>query len=144
MMEGSATTATSQDTLLLIAPMRRPATIAVQLVTLLVTVPMNLFATFATYQVTWPVSAPSQVWHLRWEVLFVISFAVVVASSAISAVTVFLLSSASTVVEGATKPMNALLLECLTVAYVGIDWTGIRCMGSKSVLTTLGRIYSWD
>ncbi|KAE7996814.1 hypothetical protein FH972_001504 [Carpinus fangiana] len=54
-----------------------------------------------------------------WEVLFVISSAVLVASLAISAVTAFLLSSASTVVEGATKPMSALLLECLTVASIG-------------------------
>jgi hypothetical protein len=127
MMQGSATTATSQVTLLLIAPMRRPATIAAKPVTLLVTVPMNPFATSATYQVMWPVSAPSQVWHPRWEVLFVISSAVLVVSSAISVVTAFPLSSASTVVEGATKPMSALLLECLTVAYVGIDRTGICC-----------------
>lgn len=50
-----------------------------------------------------------------------ISFAAIVVTLAISAVTVFLLSSARTVVEEATNLLSALLVECLTVAYVGIE-----------------------
>lgn len=51
-----------------------------------------------------------------------ISFAAIVVTLDISAVTVFLLSSARTVVEEATNLLSALLVECLTVAYVGIDY----------------------
>lgn len=82
---------------------------------------MNRFVTTATSQVTWPVSAPNQVWRPTQEVLPVILFAVIVANVAISALTVFLSSSASIVVEGATKLINARPVECLNVAYIGID-----------------------
>ena len=58
-----------------------------------------------------------------------ISFAAIVVTLAISAVTVFLLSSARTVVEEATNLLSALLVECLTVAYEGIEHL-------------MGRIYS--
>lgn len=121
MMQGFAITAINPDIMLLTAQMRRHATTVINLVTLLVIVLMNLFAISATYQDMLLGNAPSPAWHQKQETLFVTLYAGFVVSQGISAATVYLLSYATTVVDGVTKPMNALLLQCLTVDIVNID-----------------------